>query len=104
MALGIGIGAMPIVWSDGAARVAAQWLSVPQTRLLELQVLLSLCILLVSTLVAFLLMVRAYKKLQITHAQELSEMEQKRPVPAASQGGGFATKRSRDDLLGKPWE
>lgn len=84
-------------WFSPVERAAIQWLGVQPDRLLEGQLILSLCTLLVSAWVALFLMVRAYKKLQHDHANEQLKK------PAAVQGGGLVTKRSRADLL-RPWD
>jgi len=73
--------------------------------LLEAQLILSLCILLVSAWVALFLVVRAHNRLVRAHSGEIHALKAahadelaKKPV-AAAQGAAQLTKRSRRDLL-----
>jgi len=99
IALSTGISAAGLLWISPVERVTTVMLEVPQTRLLEVQLVLSLGILGLASFVAFVLMVRAYRDLQRTHAKELLELERKRTVLAAAQGGPQVWRRSRADLL-----
>lgn len=99
MAMSVGIALAGCVWASPVERMASTWLSVPQERLLEVQLILSLGILGLASFLAFVLMVRAYKKLQRTHAEELLELARQRTKHASAQGGSQVRKISRAQLL-----
>ncbi len=99
MAMSVGIALAGGVWASPVERMASTWLSVPQERLLEVQVMLSLGIFGLASFVAFVVMVLAYKKLRRDQADELQELERKRNAPAAAQGGNQVTQRTRAQLL-----
>ena len=107
--LSIGSAGTVAPWLSAAERAATQWLGVPSERLLEAQLILSLCILLVSAWVALFLVVRAHNRLVRAHAGEIHALKAahadelaKKPV-AAAQGAAQLTKRSRRDLL-RQWD
>lgn len=99
MAMSVGIALAGCVWASPVERMASTWLSVPQERLLEAQLILSLGILGLASFAAFIVMVLAYKKLQRSHAAELTALERKKVAPASAQGAAFVTRRTRAELL-----
>lgn len=65
----------------------------------QARVLLAEGILLLGSYAAFVLMVRAYRKLQRDHAAELERLAAKPPA-AGVQSAGLTTRRTRGQLLG----
>ena len=88
------------VWSDVFQRGAKLWLKVPEEQLLVLQLVLSLCIACLGTLLALVAVIRENRRLAALHAQQIEQLKMehaaqleslaKSPEPAGVQGVGSA--------------